>query len=82
MKYEDYKKLKFDEISNTYNRYTFPEAKKQEIVKRESIIQISSKIRPFVIQYEKKLENQLLDMQYKEGRKATLIYKTKQKNEL
>ncbi len=82
LKYENYKKLKLEEISNTYNRYTFPEVKKQEIVKRESIKQISSKIRPFVIQYEKKLENQLLDMQYKEGRKATLIYKTKQKNEL
>jgi hypothetical protein len=68
--YTNFKEINFEKMPIKYRRYALPEFKKAQSI-------VSNKIRPFVIQYEKKIENTAFDIQYKENRKATLIYRTK-----
>jgi hypothetical protein len=75
--FENFKKFNFSEISNKFNRYIIQELKFKKINEGGFNSKISSKIRPFVQEIEKKIETQNYEIQYRERRKESIIRKSK-----
>jgi hypothetical protein len=77
--FDSFKEIDFIDMPVIFNRYIIQELKFKKTTEGGFNSKISSKIRPFVLEIEKKIETQNYEIQYRERRKESIIRKTKRK---